>query len=183
MGYQLGLDSAILFGKRPFIQVQSIHTDRRLVDQLDRISAVCLGRTSSHHELTLRYRYVLNQGLIKISILLLYQNILSRSFSRISQYINWALMVFITFYTLAFYFLNVFQCNPVDAAWARLNLNDPYTKEWTCVDITYTIFLPSIISTVTDFIVAGFPIFFLRQLHLPERQKWLLVLVFGLVFM
>ena len=128
------------------------------------------------------FRYLLNQGIIKVSILFLYRHILLRSFSRVNQFINWALIIIITAYTLAFYFLNVFQCDPVDAAWLRLSFPDPYPKKWTCIDPTYTFFASSIVSTVFDFIVAAFPILFLRQLHLPKRQKWLLVIVFGLVF-
>ena len=144
------------------------------------VEALLIKKDNSH--LTWSCRYLLNQGLIKLSILFLYRHILLRSFSRMNQYINWALIIIVAAYTLAFYFLNVFMCDPIDAAWLRLSFPDPYPKKWTCVDDTYIYFVSSIFCTVFDFIIAAFPLLFLRQLHLPQRQKWLLVIVFGLVF-
>ena len=44
-------------------------------------------------------------------------------------------------------------------------------------------FVPTLIGAISDFFVAGFPILFLRQLQLPKRQKWILVLVFSLGFL
>ena len=134
-----------------------------------------------HHRL--RWcRYFVTQGFIKLSLLLLYRNILRRTSNRVVSYVNWAMIAFISIFTIISYLITVFQCNPVSAAW-----KDPAryidADAAPCLDQGVAFFVPSLIGTISDFFVAGSPMLFLRQLQLPKRQKCTLVLVFSLGFL
>ena len=105
-----------------------------------------------------------------------------RTPNKVILYINWILIAFIIVYTIVSYFITIFQCTPIDAAWNDL-IRYINVDAAPCLDHTIAFFMPSLVATITDFFVAAVPILFLRQLHLPKRQKWTLVLVFSLGFM
>ena len=71
-------------------------------------------------------------------------------------------------------FLNIFQCRPVRAAF------DPSAADAQCISIV-TLYLASApVNIITDLAILVLPIPVLTGMHLPQRQKTVLVMTFTL---
>ena len=90
--------------------------------------------------------------------------------------ILYALIAFLVVTHLVLFFLNIFQCNPVDKAW---NLGKPgqcFSQQM----VMNILIAQGVFSFVTDFICAAFPIVLLRNLHIRKRSKIALCCLMGL---
>ena len=86
------------------------------------------------------------------------------------------LIVFLVVTHLALFFLNVFQCSPVDKVW---NLGDPgkcFSEEM----VMNIIIAQGVFSFLTDFICAAFPVVLLRNLNIRKQSKIALCCLMGL---
>ena len=88
----------------------------------------------------------------------------------------YGLIAFLIITHLALFFLEIFQCNPVDKVW---NLDDPgkCMSEQTIMNI---LIAQCVFSFLTDFICAAFPIVLLRNLHIKMQSKIALCCLMGL---
>ena len=88
----------------------------------------------------------------------------------------YGLIAFLIITHLALFFLEIFQCNPVDKVW---NLADPgrCMSQQTIMNI---LIAQCVFSFVTDFICAAFPIVLLRNLHIKRQSKIALCCLMGL---
>lgn len=111
--------------------------------------------------------------LVKLSILLQYRRIFIGS--RI-QHLILVLLVLFGAWTIALTFLLSLVCVPVAKFW------DP-TVEGHCLNELVIWYVVAGINLVTDFIVCGIPLPVISHLHLPRRQKLMLVAVFCLGFL
>ena len=100
---------------------------------------------------------------------------------RLSQFnklkrILYGLIAFLVVTHLTLFFLNVFQCSPVDKVW---NLDDQGRcfSEQTVMNILIS---QCVFSFTTDFICAAFPIVLLRNLKIRKRSKISLCFLMGL---
>ncbi|KAH8907368.1 hypothetical protein BR93DRAFT_911223 [Coniochaeta sp. PMI_546] len=110
--------------------------------------------------------------LVKLSILLQYRRIFVGS--RI-QHLILVLLVLFGAWTIALTFLLSLVCVPVAKFW------DP-TVGGHCLNELVIWYVVAGINLVTDFIVCGIPLPVISHLHLPRRQKLMLVAVFCLGF-
>lgn len=90
--------------------------------------------------------------------------------------ILYGLIAFLVITHLAFFFLNVFQCSPVDKVW---NLDDPgrcFSEQM----VMNILIAQCVFSFTTDFICAAFPIVLLRNLNIKKKSKIALCCLMGL---
>ena len=90
--------------------------------------------------------------------------------------ILYGLIAFIIITHLALFFLNVFQCNPVNKVW---NLGTP-GKCFSQQQVMNIVIAQGTLSFITDFICAAFPILLLRNLNIRTQSKIGLCLLMGL---
>lgn len=100
---------------------------------------------------------------------------------RLSQFnkikrILYILIIFLIVTHLTLFFLNVFQCSPVDKVW---NLDDP-GKCFSPEIIMNILIAQAVFSFITDFICAAFPIVLLRNLKIKKQSKIALCCLMGL---
>ena len=100
---------------------------------------------------------------------------------RLSQFnklkrILYGLIAFLVITHLVLFFLNIFQCNPVDKAW---NLGVP-GQCFSPQMVMNILIAQGVFSFVTDFICAAFPIVLLRNLNIRKQTKIALCCLMGL---
>ncbi len=128
-------------------------------------------------------RTMFSMGATKVSILLFYRRVLSRTSGKRFHWINNATIGAILIYSVTCFFQLIFKCYPVQAFWLRYSRNPPYTASYRCANEGAGMISYSAISAVSDFWIAVLPLFFLRRMQMPQRQKWALAALFGLGFM
>ncbi len=128
--------------------------------------------------------YLLAAACVKVSVLLFYRRITRRSSRTCLRWSNSALLAFVVVSTTVFYCIGVFHCRPIEAAWLRRRIvPTPYEEKHTCLPDFVAAGLPSIVSVLTDFLIAAFPLLFVPQLQLPRKQKWCLMAILSLGFL
>lgn len=94
------------------------------------------------------------------------------SVRRLHSWIIYAAMFVSTFACTAFFFVTLFQCNPVRYFWAKAQ------EDGTCINNTVIIalgFVYSIFSIIADFTFALLPAFLVWNLQLKRRTKIALI--------
>jgi len=94
------------------------------------------------------------------------------SVRRLHSWIIYTAMFVSTFACTAFFFVTLFQCNPVRYFWAKAN------EDGTCINNTVIIalgFVYSIFSIIADFTFALLPAFLVWNLQLKRRTKIALI--------
>lgn len=81
-------------------------------------------------------------------------------------------------YGLTFIIVLIFTCSPVEAYWFRFSVPWLRTHKYQCHDEVATLVVIIVISTVQDFIACILPMFVVRKLRLPPRQKIALAGIF-----
>jgi len=71
-------------------------------------------------------------------------------------------------------FLNIFQCRPLS------KIFDPHDVTQKCIPLITLYLVSAPINIVTDLIILALPIPILKGMHLPRKQKYILVVTFGL---
>ncbi len=69
------------------------------------------------------------------------------------------------------------MCTPINAIW------DKSITDAVCLDGRIVYFTSAGFNILTDFILFGLPLPILSRLQLPRKQKWLLILLFGIGLM
>lgn len=115
--------------------------------------------------------YYLSLTFTKISILLQYLRIFPIKNFRIAAYIVLAVVCLYGTWTV---FGSIFECWPIAYFW------NPTIKGGHCMNQFAVWFTNAGMNILTDFTIVILPISSIRHLKLPDRQKKLLVLVFGL---
>lgn len=85
----------------------------------------------------------------------------------------WSLIALVSVYSVAYFFLSIFGCSPVEASW-DLSIVEP-----TCVDKLTLYMVLSIANIVMDFCTLALPVPVVLSLQMATRQKISLLLLFA----
>jgi hypothetical protein len=128
--------------------------------------------------------FTIASGLVKMSVLLFYRRISSRSVSPFFRWIMRIMIVVVGGYTLAFVLVLVFTCSPIEAYWLQVDfryyLQDSY--HYTCLNEGADVVANGIVTTVQDLIVAFLPTLLCWKLQMPVRQKFALYGIFAISY-
>lgn len=109
----------------------------------------------------------------KTSILIFYLR-LSRNTQQVLRIASWIVLGVVNVAGVVLTMLNIFQCNPVGAAF-RL---EPGTG--TCIPLLTEFICSAPVNIISDLAILALPLPVLTGMRLPSRQKVILVLTFGL---
>ncbi|KAL2178099.1 uncharacterized protein P884DRAFT_132473 [Thermothelomyces heterothallicus CBS 202.75] len=109
----------------------------------------------------------------KTSILVFYLR-LSKNTQPILRLGSWITLVVVNVAGVVLTFLNIFQCRPVAAAW------DVDVEPVSCIPLLTEFICSAPVNVTTDLAILALPIPVLTSMRLPQRQKTILVLTFGL---
>lgn len=125
--------------------------------------------------------YILTSSLIKISILLFYRRLDSRSISRTFRLATHASILFMVLFCAAFTIVLCTGCRPLAAFWNQFDMNLQLAGyEYSCwFNEEADIMAASIISAFQDAITALLPTLLYWNLKIPRRQKVALTAVFA----
>ncbi|KAL5342514.1 major facilitator superfamily domain-containing protein [Aspergillus crustosus] len=112
---------------------------------------------------------------VKSSILVFYLTLTQGE--KLFRYANYATLLVVNVAGLALTFVNIFQCQPVAAAWAA---SLPITAH--CTDILTLYLSSSPVNIITDLAILVLPNPILTRMHLPRKQKIILVITFSFGF-
>ena len=108
--------------------------------------------------------------LAKVSILALYASVFTtRKFRRAKDIV----LMFCLLWCIAMTAVSVVQCVPIIDAWNPLRL-----KEGKCVLFGLFTLFEELTNVVLDIVILLLPIFMIRKLQLPIRQRWILSVIF-----
>ncbi|KAK3326440.1 major facilitator superfamily domain-containing protein [Apodospora peruviana] len=107
----------------------------------------------------------------KTSILVFYLR-LARNTQKILRMASWAVLAIVNIAGTILTFMNIFQCEPMAAAW---NLGVPPTK---CIPLLTEFICSAPVNVVTDLAILALPLPVLTGMRLPPRQKTILVITF-----
>jgi len=127
--------------------------------------------------------FTLASGLVKMSVLLFYRRLSSRSVSPAFRWIMRIMMVVVGGYTIAFILVLILTCKPIEAYWLQVKLSNVLNKQGyphECINEGADIVANGIVSTVQDFIVAFLPSLLCWNLQMPIRQKFALYGIFAI---
>lgn len=108
---------------------------------------------------------------VKSAILVFYLA-LTKS-ERLFRWANYVTLFVVNAAGLTLTFVNIFQCNPVGAAFISTPLADAE-----CIDIITLYLSSSPVNIITDLAILFLPIPLLTQMRLPRKQKIILVITF-----
>jgi hypothetical protein len=118
--------------------------------------------------------YLFSLGLTKVSVIFFYLRIFpQRSF----RYISYACIAFITTSTLAFMFIQLFQCRPIAFTWE--GWTSPNRKD-KCLDVNILAYAAAGSSILQDIIVLVLPLPLVFGLHTGWRSKLGILVMFSL---
>jgi hypothetical protein len=124
--------------------------------------------------------FILGTTCTKISILLFYRRLTAGALPKTFLYVIYAIIAFITTYAIAFGFVLLVGCRPLDAYW--YSALPTYTEEYSCYNEGAAAPAASIISVITDIIVVSLPCYVVLGMMMPIRQKLTLFVIFGVGF-
>lgn len=110
---------------------------------------------------------------LKTSILIFYLR-LSKNTQQILRIASWVVLAIVNTAGVVLTFLNIFQCNPVIAAFSL------YRYQAQCIPLLTEFICSAPVNIVTDLAILALPIPVLTGMRLPKRQKYILVFTFSL---
>ncbi|GAB0135284.1 hypothetical protein EsDP_00003627 [Epichloe bromicola] len=110
----------------------------------------------------------------KTGILIFYLR-LAKNTQVVLRYASWSTLAVVNFAGLVLTFMNIFQCDPVAAAW--MTEVNPAAK---CIPLLTEFICAAPVNIVTDLAILALPIPVLTGMRLPIRQKAILVITFSL---
>lgn len=120
-------------------------------------------------------------GLIKLSILLFYRRLSSRT---VSPAFRWSMRITIFAigaYSIIFMIIPIFMCRPISAFWDQVNFTKiAHGYKYTCINEGMDVVAHGTISTLQDLVVASLPMLLCWNLQMPRRQKIALYVIFAL---
>ncbi|PHH59785.1 hypothetical protein CDD81_2589 [Ophiocordyceps australis] len=110
----------------------------------------------------------------KTSILIFYLR-LAKNTQIVLRYASWVTLAVVNLSGLVLTFMNIFQCTPIQAAWAA-DFHGPST----CIPLLTEFICAAPVNILTDLAILALPIPVLTGMRLPSRQKTILVITFAL---
>lgn len=110
----------------------------------------------------------------KTSILIFYLR-LAKNTQVVLRYASWATLAVVNVAGLVLTLMNIFQCNPISAAWRGETGNNI-----SCIPLLTEFICAAPVNIVTDLAILALPIPVLTGMRLPSRQKTILVFTFTL---
>ncbi|KAG6009184.1 hypothetical protein E4U43_000033 [Claviceps pusilla] len=110
----------------------------------------------------------------KTSILIFYLR-LAKNTQIVLRYASWVTLVIVNVAGLVLTLLNIFQCNPVAAAWMTESISAAK-----CIPLLTEFICAAPVNVVTDLAILALPIPVLTGMRLHKRQKAILVITFSL---
>jgi hypothetical protein len=121
--------------------------------------------------------FLLGNACTKISILLLYPNISTRSHIMWFIRLTWVAITFTFLYAVALVLELMLVCRPFMSYWE--SYSPAYTESHTCADEQVPVVLSAVASVVSDFYASVLTMLLIRQLKLTPRQRVGLYAVFS----
>ncbi|KAK8038124.1 hypothetical protein PG994_014891 [Apiospora phragmitis] len=122
--------------------------------------------------------YVLDMMFIKLSIGIF---LLRLATQKRYRYLIWGSIVVITLWSLALFFWNVFQCNPVEAQWDYTILErDPTAHCASGDEIVNAAYALSVMSILSDWLYALIPIPIVWSIKMTTQAKITVVLILSM---
>lgn len=118
--------------------------------------------------------YQFGVSLFKVALLLSYLRLLQATSKKGYRVLIWVAIVAVLLGHLGSAFALIFACKPVSFSW-KLTVSDPHP---TCVNLSQTSLIYSLITIISDVLVAVLPIPVLLTLKIPNSKKAGLVGVF-----
>ncbi|KAK5634600.1 hypothetical protein RRF57_010313 [Xylaria bambusicola] len=109
----------------------------------------------------------------KTSVLIFYLR-LSKNTQKVLRLASWAVLVIVNLAGTVLTLLNIFQCNPVEAAF------DTDSTPGQCIPLLTEFICSAPINIVTDLAILVLPLPVLTGMRLPPRQKIILIMTFAL---
>lgn len=109
----------------------------------------------------------------KSSVLVFYLR-LAGSTQKIMRMTSWAVLGVVNTAGIILTFMNIFQCTPINAAW------DIRVQPTRCIPLLTEFICSAPVNVTTDLAILALPIPVLTSMHLPQRQKTILVFTFAL---
>lgn len=109
----------------------------------------------------------------KTSVLIFYLR-LSKNTQKVLRLASWVVLVIVNLAGTVLTLLNIFQCNPVEAAF---NMVDPPGQ---CIPLLTEFICSAPVNIVTDLAILALPLPVLTSMRLPPRQKVILIMTFAL---
>ena len=109
----------------------------------------------------------------KTSILVFYLR-LAQNTQKILRLASWTVLIIVNIAGTILTFLNIFQCQPIHAAW------DPTVESPQCIPLLTEFICSAPVNITTDLAILALPIPVLTGMRLPQRQKTILVITFAL---
>lgn len=119
--------------------------------------------------------YLAILALTKISILLFLLRIFPQRWFR---NMCWAIMAWVASASFIFFFIQVFQCLPVDAIWEAWK--GDYPRPYRCLDVNAVAYAAAGFSIAQDVVILLMPLPVLLELNTSWRIKLEFVVIFGL---
>lgn len=113
---------------------------------------------------------------VKTAILVFYLALTKTE--RLFRWANYITLFIVNAAGLSLTFVNIFQCNPVKAAFT----SDAVINENRCTNVILLYLSSSPVNIVTDLAILFIPIPLLTKMLLPMKQKIILVITFGFGF-
>ncbi len=118
--------------------------------------------------------YQFGVSLFKVALLISYLRLLQATSKRNYRILIWVAIVAVVLGHLGSAFALIFACKPINFSW-ELKVSDPHP---TCVNLSQTSLIYSLITIISDVLVAVLPIPVLLTLKIPNAKKAGLVGVF-----
>ncbi|KAL8917289.1 MAG: hypothetical protein Q9172_005915 [Xanthocarpia lactea] len=117
--------------------------------------------------------YLISIMSTKIAILLLYNSLFG--VKRWFRYLCYGMMVVVTSYCVIFFFIEAFNCNPVEKTWHALT----YTGPAKCFDNSMVQFVIGGFNIATDLIILVMPMPIILKLNTDSKRKIGLLVIFS----
>ncbi|TLS26498.1 hypothetical protein PpBr36_04021 [Pyricularia pennisetigena] len=125
--------------------------------------------------------YVAASGLIKFVVGLYLVKLFSASRQKWQTRFLWTLLAIVGVVNTAYFFISIFQCNPIERFWMQ---NDPdwpkrgrCLKTWLALASTYTV---NIVNIIADVALALLPISLVWNSKMDKRTKWSVVAILSI---
>lgn len=127
--------------------------------------------------------YPIVTGLIRLSILLFYLELVDRRVKKVFTMVTIVMLFVCLCYMVIFTALLFTACRPFESEWLQADPKWLETHKFHCNphNINY-IFTANALAIPQDFIIAFSPLFLLAKLQVPMLQKISLIFLFGMVF-
>lgn len=127
--------------------------------------------------------FIISIGSTKISVLIFYNRIFKASSGNTFIWLYRCSFAFIAIYTFLSVLGVLISCRPISAYWLQYQKPEPYGRPFKCNNEGAGNIAVCVANTVTDFWITSLPLFFLRNIQVPNRKKIPILMIFGAGYM